>query len=72
MPHVIVKMYAGRTEEQKAKLAQEVTRAVMSALQCPDSWISVGIEDVAPSDWDRKVHQPDVLGKPHSIYKQPA
>ena len=71
MPHVIVKMYAGRTEQQKEKLAQEVTRAVMSALQCPESWISVGIEDVAPSDWLKQVHEPDVLGKPRTIYKQP-
>jgi len=71
MPHVIVKMYAGRSEQQKARLAQEVTRAVMSALQCPEDWISVGIEDVAPSDWTTLVHEPDILGKAATIYKNP-
>jgi 4-oxalocrotonate tautomerase len=31
MPHVIVKMYPGRTEEQKKKLAEEVAKAVMAS-----------------------------------------
>jgi 4-oxalocrotonate tautomerase len=71
MPHVIVKMQAGRTEQQKAKLAQEVTRAVISALGCKEDSVSVGIEDVAPSDWTALVYQPDILGKAETIYKKP-
>ena len=31
MPHVIVKLYSGRSEQQKEKLAAEVTKAVMAA-----------------------------------------
>jgi hypothetical protein len=31
MPHVIVKMHSGRTEAQKKKLAEEVTKAVMAS-----------------------------------------
>ena len=30
MPHVIVKMYAGRSEEQKQKLAEALTNAVVA------------------------------------------
>ena len=42
MPHVIVKMYSGRTEEQKQKLAEAVTKAVMSATGIHEflSWVS--------------------------------
>src|SRR5215475_4617324 len=32
MPHVIVKLYSGKSERQKQALAQAVTKAVMSAL----------------------------------------
>jgi 4-oxalocrotonate tautomerase len=71
MPHVIVKVQTGRTELQKRKVAQEVTRAVMSALGCAADSVSVGIEDVSPSDWTAQVYQPDILGKPKTIYKKP-
>ena len=71
MPHVIVKMYAGRSEKDKAKLAEEMTRAVSSVLNYGDEAISVGIEDVEPKDWVEKVYRPDILGKPKTIYKKP-
>ena len=71
MPHVIVKMYAGRSKKDKAKLAEEMTRAVSSVLNYGDEAISVGIEDVEPKDWVEKVYRPDILGKPKTIYKKP-
>jgi 4-oxalocrotonate tautomerase len=36
MPHIVVKMHTGRSEEQKHQLAQEVTRAVVYALGCAE------------------------------------
>ena len=30
MPHVIVRLYAGKSEAQKAKIADAVTKAVMA------------------------------------------
>ena len=71
MPHVIIKMYAGRSEKEKAKLADEMTRAVRSVLNYGDEAISVSIEDVEPKDWAEKVYRPDILDKPKTIYKQP-
>ena len=46
MPHVIVKLYSGRSEQQKALLADAVTRAVMDTLKLGEESVSVGIEDV--------------------------
>lgn len=71
MPHVIVKLYSGRSEQQKQRLAEEMTKAVMTVLNSGEESISVAIEDVKPSDWADKVYKPDILGKPASIYKKP-
>jgi 4-oxalocrotonate tautomerase len=71
MPHVIVKMYAGRSETEKARLAEEMTKAVREVLNYGDEAISVSIEDVEPKDWAEKVYRPDILGKSKTIYKKP-
>jgi 4-oxalocrotonate tautomerase len=71
MPHVIVKLYAGRTEQQKTKLAQEVTRAVTSTLGSPEDSVSVAIEDIEPSEWRAQVYVPDILGRVDTLYKKP-
>lgn len=71
MPHVIVKVFTGRSEQQKSKLAQEVSKAVMSSLNCDEKSISVGIEEFAPADWKEKVYRPDILENSEKIYKKP-
>lgn len=71
MPHVIVKMYAGRSEEQKYKLAEAVTKAVMVVTGNGEDSVSVSIEDVAPSDWTEKVYEPDIETGPGKLYKRP-
>ena len=71
MPHIIVKLYSGRSDKQKAKLAEEITKAVTSTLNSGADAVSVGIEDVDPKDWTEKVYKPEILGKPATIYKKP-
>ena len=71
MPHVIVKMHSGRSEQLKARLAQEVTKAVTSTLNLSEDSVSVALEDIAPSDWTEQVYKPDIAGKPKAIYKKP-
>jgi len=71
MPHVIVKLYAGRSEQQKARLAEEVTKAVMAGANCEEQAVSVSIEDVAPDDWAEKVYKPDIVGQADKLYKKP-
>ena len=71
MPHVIVKLHAGRSEHQKAKLAEEVTKAIMTGANCPEDAVSVRIEDVAPNDWTEKVYKPDIIGNADRLYKKP-
>jgi 4-oxalocrotonate tautomerase len=71
MPHVIVKLLPGRSNQQKARIAEEVTKAIMATAHCAEASVSVGIEDVAADDWTARVYQPDILGKADTLYKKP-
>ena len=71
MPHVIVKVYSGKSEQQKQALAQAVVQAVTRTLNYGEESVSVGIEDVEPKDRTEKVYRPDIIAKPGTIYKKP-
>jgi 4-oxalocrotonate tautomerase len=71
MPHVIVKMYPGRTGEQKNKLAQAITDAVTSIAKCEEKSVSVAIEEIAPENWAETVYRPDIIEKEETLVKKP-
>jgi len=71
MPHVIVKLWSGKSEKQKARLAEEITKAVMNTLNYGADAVSVAMEEIEPKDWTEKVYKPDILGKPAILYKKP-
>ena len=71
MPHVIVKLYSGKSERQKQTLAHAITEAVTSTLGYGEESVSVGIEDIGQKDWTERVYKPDIIGKPDTIYKKP-
>jgi 4-oxalocrotonate tautomerase len=71
MPHVIVKLYAGKTEQQKVDLAAKIAEAVMSTLGSSDASISVAVEEFDPKDWKDKVFAPDIAAKTGTLYKKP-
>jgi 4-oxalocrotonate tautomerase len=56
MPHVIVKLYPGRSEEQKIKLAGEIVKDVVAIAKCDEKSVSVAFEEVAKEDWAEKVY----------------
>ena len=71
MPHVIVKMHPGRSEQQKAQLTESIVKDVMTFTGVGDEAVSVSIEEIGPSDWIEKVYQPDILNGPGKLYKKP-
>ena len=71
MPHVIIKLQSGRSEQQKAKVAEEVTKAVMTSANCAEQSVSVSIEDGEPNDWVEQVYKPDIIQRPDILYKKP-
>ncbi|MGX5849296.1 tautomerase family protein [Mesorhizobium sp. PL10] len=71
MPHVIVKLWPGKTEQQKTKLADAITQDVMSLLGYGEASVSVGFEEVSSAEWAAKVYRPDIIGKAGTLYKKP-
>jgi len=71
MPHVIVKLLPGRSEQQKARLADEIVRDVVAIAKCEEKSVSVAFEEIKPEDWAEKVCKPDILDSPEKLYKKP-
>ena len=71
MPHVVIKLYAGRSDQEKQRLADEVAKAVISVLGSSEASVSVGIEDVAPEQWRETVYGPEILGKAGTLWRRP-
>jgi 4-oxalocrotonate tautomerase len=71
MPHVIIKMYPGRTVEQKSKLAQVIADSIVKIAKCEEKTVSVAIEEIAPEDWAETVYRPDILEKEKTLVKKP-
>jgi len=71
MPHVIVKLYPGRSEEQKLKLADEIVKDVVTIAKCEEKSVSVAFEEIEKEDWAKKVYKPDILDNKDSLYKEP-
>jgi 4-oxalocrotonate tautomerase len=50
MPHVIVKLWPGKSEQQKTRLAEAITRDVMDILHYGEESVSVAMEEIKPSE----------------------
>ena len=51
MPVVQIALYEGRTPEQKAKIAEAVTRAISATAGIADSATTIIFQDVKKHDW---------------------
>jgi len=71
MPHVIVKLWPGKSEQQKMQLAEAIVKDVMHVLHYGAESVSVAIEEVASQEWAEKVYKQDILHNAEKLYKQP-
>lgn len=71
MPHVIVKLWPGKSEQQKTRLAEAITKDVMDILGYGNESVSVAMEEVGPQDWAEKVYKVDIQDKQNQLYKEP-
>jgi 4-oxalocrotonate tautomerase len=71
MPHVIVKLVTGRTEQQKADLSAEITKAIMACTRSREAAVSIAFEEVEKEDWVAAVYKPDILDKWETVLKKP-
>jgi 4-oxalocrotonate tautomerase len=71
MPHVIVKLWPGKTEQQKNRLAEAITKNVMDILQYGEESVSVAMEEVKSEEWLEKVYKPVIKKEWGKLYKNP-
>lgn len=71
MPRVIVKLWPGKSEQQKTRLADKIAKDVMDVLNYGEKSVSVGFEEIKSQDWKEKVYKPDIQDKRDQLYKEP-
>jgi 4-oxalocrotonate tautomerase len=71
MPHVVVKLVPGRSEQQKTQLAEAITKDIVSILNYGEEAVSVALEEIQPHDWTEHVYKPDIQDKWDMLYKKP-
>jgi 4-oxalocrotonate tautomerase len=71
MPHVIVKLWPGKSEQQKSRLAEAITKDVMNILHYGEESVSVAMEEVRPEAWVEDVYKPEIKNNLDKLYKKP-
>lgn len=71
MPHIIVKLWPGKSDEEKRRLSDEIAAAVCNILHYGEESVSVGFEEVSSSNWTEKVYNPDIVAKADTLFKRP-
>ena len=71
MPHVIVKMYQGRTPQQKARLADAIAQDLVEIAGCAASAVSVAVEEFDPAEWAEAVYRPDIIDRSNDLVRSP-
>jgi 4-oxalocrotonate tautomerase len=71
VPHVIVKLYPGRTEDQKERLAAAISADVQRVLNYGPESVSVALQEVAPTNWESDVYERDIAANLDLLYKKP-
>ena len=71
MPHIIVKLWPGRTEEQKLELTHKIVQAVVETVNVEETSVSVSFEEIPSEKWGKEVYKPDILEKEETLYKKP-
>jgi 4-oxalocrotonate tautomerase len=71
MPHILVKMATGRSEQQKQQLTDRIVQDVLDVLHCDEAEITVAIEEITREDWMTNVYAPDIQQRWDTLYKKP-
>ena len=71
MPHVIIKMYPGRSEQLKRQLGEAIVKDVVAIAGSGEDSVSVAIEEIPAAEWTEKVYKPDILKNWDKLYKKP-
>jgi 4-oxalocrotonate tautomerase len=68
---VSVKLWPGRSEKTKQRLADAIVEDVVNIIGCGEESVSDAIEEIDPKDWKEKVYDPLIHRKMETLYKEP-
>ena len=71
MPHVEIKCFPGRTEEQKKDCAQKISEVIAETLDCKVSSVSVAIKDIPENKWKEEVWNKSIVADKEFLFKKP-
>lgn len=71
MPHIVVKLWPGKSEAQIRALTDAIVIETCRVLNYSEAAVSVGIEEVGPDDWTARVYEPEIRGKWTALTKVP-
>ena len=71
MPHVIVKLWPGKSEQEQTRLAEAITTNVTDVLGYGPEAVSVALEEFTSQNWKQRVFLPDIVAKAEQLYKKP-
>lgn len=71
MPHVVVKLWPGKSEVQKRDLTAAIVSETCRILNYGEDAVSVGFEEVRPEEWTARVYEPDMRDRWSSLTKVP-
>ena len=71
MPPVTVKLWPGKSEQQKKSLAEAITKDIMEILHYEEHSVSVAMEEVKPDEWVEKVYRPEIKNSRDKLYMKP-
>ncbi len=71
MPHVEIKCYPGRTEEQKQRCAEKIAEDLVEILGCSMASVSIAIKEIPENEWKEKVWDVEIAPNEESLYKKP-
>lgn len=71
MPHIEIKCYPGRTEEQKIALAKKIQEDMVEIFGAKETSISIAIKEVNQEDWKKDVWDASIMPEMDSLYVKP-
>lgn len=70
MPHINIKLFPGRDNDTKHKIAESVAKVLSETASVSEGSVSVSIEEIEKENWP-KVYKSEIIDKKQLIYKEP-
>ena len=71
MPHIQLKVLAGKSEEQKKQLAEELIHAAQKVIGMEKDAYSVSLEEFTPEEWKNEVYPNSIMANENILIKRP-